>query len=52
MQDPALEINDTYTPYTAGRDADIFIKWPNRESMPPGDYEEYNRIDMMGYVSL
>ena len=49
-QDPTLEVNDTYQPYIEGVEQDIFIKWPNRESMPDEDYEERNRTDMMGAV--
>lgn len=49
-QDPALEINDTYDPYVRGRDDDIYIKWPSVSAMPPADYNETGRLDMIGYV--
>ena len=51
-QDPTVEINSTYSIYTDGVADDVYVKWPSVESMPPGDYEEYNRTDMMGSVSV
>ena len=51
-QDPALEVNDTYDAYVKGRDADIYIKWPDNSTMPAGDHVPSGRLDMMGYVSI
>ncbi len=50
-QDPPVEINDTYRSYQALAAENLFVKWPSRDSMPPGDYEEYNNTNMMGAVS-
>lgn len=41
-----------YAPYLSLSQHDLFIKWPDVESMPPADYEAYNSTDMMGAVSL
>ena len=51
-KDPPIEINDTYKAYQYLSEENLFVKWPNMESMPPGDYEEYNNTNIMGSVSM
>ena len=45
--------NETgYAPYDIGFAKDVFIKWPDRETMPDIDYEmAKNTLNMLGYVS-
>ena len=51
LKDPPIEINDTYKAYRYLSEDNLFVKWPDVESMPPGDYDEYNNTNMMGSVS-
>ena len=51
LKDPPIEINDTYKAYRYLSEDNLFVKWPNVESMPPEDFDEYNNTNMMGSVS-
>ena len=42
-----------YAPYDDGYERDVFIKWPDRESMSEEDYQlANNTLNMLGYVSI
>lgn len=50
--DPGIMVNASkYNVFTKGKEKNVFIKWPNQEIMPEGDFEATNSTIMVGYVS-
>ncbi len=47
-----MEIAEDYDTYVLGRAADAFVEWADMADMPPGDFDLYQRTDVMGTVSL
>ena len=44
-----MAVDESYGVFTRGRDADVYIKWPN--TMDHSDIDRFNSTDMHGYVS-